>query len=189
VSAIFTITVKAARACDPAVSLDGSDIPPAVLVMPSAPAASASWPPCGQGQVQILAQSDGTAVSNRSDLFTIRNTAGWGCTAFGYPGLVLVSPDGKVLQANVARGGAYLFPSVQPHLVALAPGETTSFEVGYSIAELPDCPAAQAEVFLPGSYTYSLADLDLDSLHEDIPCHGHFSITPVLPGNTGVSFP
>lgn len=183
----FTITVKAARACDPALNLDESDISPAVLVMPAAPAGSASWPPCRQGQVQISAQPDGAGVSNRKDVFTIRNTAGWGCTAFGYPGLVLVGPDGNVLAASVARGGAYLFPSVQPHLVALPPGGTASFDVGYSIAELPQCQAAQAEVFLPGSSTYNWASLDW--LHELVPCRGPFSITPVLPGNTGVSFP
>jgi hypothetical protein len=183
----FTITVTSARPCDSSVSLDEHDIWPAVLVMPSAPAGSGSWPECGQGQVQVSAQPDGAAVSNRTLLFTIRNVSGWGCTAFGYPGLVLVGQDGTALPANVARGGAYLFPSVQPHLVALAPGGVASFDVGYSIAELPDCQVAQAEVFLPGSYTYSLAGLD--ELGQAFPCHGQFSITPVLPGSNGVSFP
>jgi hypothetical protein len=182
----FTITVTAARPCDPAINLDDHDIWPAVLVMPAAPPGSVSWPQCGQGQVQVSAQDDGAAVSHTALLFTIRNIAGWGCTTYGYPGLVLVSQDGTALQSNVTRGGAYLFPSVQPHLVALAPGGTASFEFGFSEALLPDCQVAQAEVYLPDSYTYSLTGL---GGRQFVPCHGYFSITPVLPGSIGVSFP
>lgn len=184
----FTITVTAARFCEPGVSSSFvAQTGPPLVVLPSASAASLSWPPCTQGQVQISVGPGNAAIGQLALKFTIRNISGTDCAIFGYPGLVLVSPDGSVLQSNEQRGGdGGMFPAIPPHLVALAAGGAASFYVGYATTAMYQSPSApcgtaqdKARTFLPGSYSYTLvgpAGLYI------IACGDDFTISPVFPG-------
>jgi hypothetical protein len=194
----FAITVTAARFCSPGAIFGGDDggvgdelagTGPPLVILPSAPPGSGSWPPCAQWQVQISAGMANAAIGQRALLFTIRSVAGPDCAMFGYPGLVVVSPDGSLLQTDAQRGGdGGMFPAIPPHLVALAAGGTASFFVGYSNGAAylqPNAPCTtlqdQAEIFLPGSYNYSLVG-PAGLSFSDIACGSDFSISPVLPG-------
>jgi hypothetical protein len=187
----FAIGVTAARFCDPADSFEGLESDDnSVIILPSAPPGSVSWPACAQGQVQISVQGLNAAIGQRDLLFTMRNVSGPDCTMFGYPGLVLVSPDGSMLQSDARRGAGNLFPAIPPHLVAVPAGGTASFLVGYSRSleyyQHPTSPAPcqavqdQAGIFLPGSDSYSLVSVATAD-YVSLACEADFSISPVIP--------
>jgi hypothetical protein len=188
----FTIRVTAARLCNPDEQPDLSSASGSMLALPAPPSGSAAWPQCTQAQVQMLAQLAARGLGNRELLFTLRNVSSWGCQTYGYPGLRLADPDGPLLPVTVERGGAYLFPSVQPSRVVLAPGDVASFDVGYvaGVSAASGCDlATEAQIFLPGSFAYtpvSLSGIDGPTGAEAVACGGNFGISPVIPGDAGI---
>jgi hypothetical protein len=157
-------------------------------VLPAAPAASASWPQCRKAQLTMTATGEGAALGHVGVLFTMRNTSSASCRLEGYPGLQLLDSEGRALPTTVLRAvsGAYLFPAVMPHSVAIPSGAVGSFDLQYfnspvgAAANEPyptACPAAaQVEVTLPSSAGSSVVPASM------APCEGQVLVSPVVPG-------
>jgi hypothetical protein len=157
-------------------------------VLPAAEPASASWPPCAHSQLTITATDAGAALGHVGELFTLRNTSAASCQLRGYPDVQLVASSGRRLPTTVVRAvtGAYLFPAVVPHRVALQPGALASFDLQYGdnpvgvAANAPDataCPAAaHIQVTVPNADEHTLVRASL------APCGGLVLISPVVPG-------
>jgi hypothetical protein len=192
---LFTAQVTSARVCGLAGLVNGGAGGIPIPVLASAPPASASWPPCTQGQLRISASSTGAALGHEGVLFTLLNVSGADCRLLGYPGLQLVASDGSQLPTTVsdATAGTYLFPPVAPHLVALPPGGYAAFQLEYgdnpfgaasSEPYATACPAAtQADVFLPGAQASGAVAVAM------APCSGDVWVSPVIPGRAWITFP
>ena len=192
---VFTTRVTSATICGQAGQPNLAGVIQAVQVLPSAPAASASWPRCTRDEVQVSDSGTGAGLGHVGVLFTLHNRSAVGCQLFGYAGLGLLGPGGRPLPTTVNRAvsGTYLFPAVVPHTVALAPGGYASFDLEYednpSGAQASEpyaqaCPAAsQTEVTLPNAYDFSVVPADM------APCGGAVWISPVIPGRAVLRFP
>lgn len=166
---------------------------PSLRVLPAAPAASASWPQCSPRQVGITAAGTGAGLGHVGVLFTLRNTSPASCRINGYPGMLLLGSNGQALPTTVVRAvtGAYLFPAVVPHPVALPPGAVASFDLQYG--DIPvgaqanepyarACPSAtSAEVTLPNATGHSVVPASM------APCGGQVIVSPVVPGSQWLS--
>ena len=163
-------------------------------VFPSAPAASASWPVCSTFQLHLAGPWTGAGLGNYATQITLTNVGAHACTLEGYPGVVLVGADGRLLatHATPATTGAYMFPAVVPHRVALAPGDVATFMIGYggnpSGAGLTEpyavaCPVASAvRVILPGTHEFGTAIVSI------APCEGLVQVSPIVPGADRLTF-
>jgi Protein of unknown function (DUF4232) len=167
---------------------------PALRVLPAAPAASTSWPQCSQSQIGITAAGTGAGLGHVGELFTLRNTSSASCRLEGYPDMQLLGSNGQALPTTVVRAGstgAYLFPAVTPHRVALPPGAAASFDLQYgdnpvgAQANEPyaqACPSAtSAEVTLPSASDHSVVPVSM------APCGGQVLVSPVVPGSQWLS--
>lgn len=166
---------------------------PTLRVLPAAPAASAAWPQCGKDQIVITAAGTGAGLGHVGVLFTLRNTSSVSCRLDGYPGLQLLGSHGQALPTTVVRAstGAYLFPAVAPHRVALPPGAVASFDLQYgdnpvgAQANEPyarACPSATSdEVTLPNAAGHSVVPASM------APCGGQVLVSPVVPGSQWLS--
>jgi hypothetical protein len=192
---LFAARVTSAAICGQAGQPDLAYVIQGVQVLPSAPAASASWPQCTRDEVQVSDSGAGVGLGHVGVLFTLHNTSAVSCQLFGYAGLGLLGPGGQPLPTTVNRAisGTYLFPAVVPHAVALAPGGYASFDLEYldnpwgALASEPyaqACPSAsQTEVTLPNAYDFSVVPADM------APCGGAVWISPVIPGRAWLQFP
>jgi hypothetical protein len=192
---VFTTRVTSATICGQAGQPNLASVIQAVQVLPSAPAASASWPRCTRDEVQISDSGTGAGLGHVGVLFTLHNASAVSCRLFGYAGLGLLGPGGQPLPTTVNRAasGTYLFPAVVPHAVALAPGGYASFDLEYadnpwgaqaSEPYAQACPAAShTEVTLPNAYDFSVVPAAM------APCGGEVWISPVIPGRARLQFP
>ena len=191
----FTAQVTSARVCGRAGRPDLAGVTAALRVLPTAPAASASWPQCRPDEVRVAARGTGAGLGHVGVLFTVRNVSGTSCRLFGYAGLRLLSRGGRPLPTTVHRAtsGAYLFPPVAPHWVALPPGAFAAFELQYGDnpvgAQAGEpyaraCPAVRrVGVTLPGAHAASVVPAAM------APCGGDVWISPVIPGRQWIVFP
>jgi len=192
---LFTARVTSARICGRAGHPDLAGVTSAMRVLPTAPPASASWPLCRPGQVRIAARGTGAGLGHVGVLFTVHNVSAAHCRLLGYAGLRLLSRTGRRLPTTVhhAASGAYLFPPIAPHRVALRPGGYAAFESQYgdnpagaqaSEPYAKACPAAsQTEVILPGDRGFSVVPVAM------APCGGAVWISPLFPGRQWIVFP
>jgi hypothetical protein len=191
----FVATLTSAELCSPSPSFDPTAAEAApVLVLASAPPATATWPTCTTFQLRMTGVDKGAGLGNVGVLFRLRNVSKSGCNLFGFPGLRLVSSSRALLPTNVepAITGAYLFPALRPHRVALAPGSFAAFDLGYGDnpfgpnANQPyavACPAARAvRITLPHTNQYGTAEVGLG------PCNGLVFVSPIFPGPDWLSF-
>jgi Protein of unknown function (DUF4232) len=183
--------VTAATLCGRAGTVRGSGLTGALVslrVLPAAPAGSASWPRCASTQLSMTATGTGAGLGHVGVLFTLRNTSSVSCRLDGYPGLQLLGANGQRLATTVVRAvsGAYLFPAVVPHRVALPPGAAGSFDLQYgdipvgAAANEPSataCPAAtEVEVTPPSAADHAVVAARM------APCGGQVVVSPVVPG-------
>jgi len=192
---LFTAKVTSASVCGRTGSPDLNGVSAAVRVLPAASAASASWPRCSAGDVQIADHGTGAGLGHVGVLFTVHNVSTTGCNLLGYPGLKLLATGGNALPTTVhdAATGTYLFPAVAPHRVALRPGGYAAFELEYgdnptgSQANEPystACPtASQAEVTLPRASASKTITASM------APCGGDVWVSPVIPGRKLITAP
>jgi hypothetical protein len=187
---VVIASVTAATVCghraETGAGLAGASL--SLRVLPAASAVSASWPRCRQDQLTTTAAGEGAGLGHVGVLFTLRNSSSASCRLEGYPSLQLLDSNGHALPTTVvhAVSGAYLFPAVVPHSVALAPGAVGSFDLQYydnpvgAAANQPyatACPAAtQVEVTMPNSTGHSLVPAGM------APCEGQVLVSPVVPG-------
>ena len=190
----FVAVLTGATACDPSVTADVTDAQVNAHIFPSAVGASTRWPTCTTYQLRLASPWTGAGLGNVATLITIRNVSDRGCTLTGYPTVKLIAADGEFLptQDHDARDGAYLFPGVAPHLVAVAPGESASFMIGYGDNPSGDdvykpydvaCPPAVAvRVILPGTHQYGTARAGIGA------CEGWILVSAIVPGPYGLRF-
>ena len=184
----LTARVTAATLCSPMGAIDLSMATTGVALLATAPPASVAWPTCTTFQLQLSAVSLGAAMGNLGDVVRLQNRSTQHCQLTGYPGLMLISPNGDRLPttARPAVDGSYLFPALAVRRVALVPGGYTSFEIGYQ--DQPSgsannepydaaCPAAAwLRVTLPGTDEYG-------TLREPLaPCEGVIDVAPLVAG-------
>jgi hypothetical protein len=162
-------------------------------VLPAAPAASASWPQCTPSQIGITATNAGAGLGHVGVLFALRNTSSASCRIEGYPGLQLLGSSGQALPTTVVRAvtGAYLFPAVAPHPVALTPGAAASFALQYGDVPVgaqanepyaQACPpASSTQVTLPSDSDHAVVPASM------APCGGQVLVSPVVPGSQWLS--
>jgi Domain of unknown function (DUF4232) len=192
---LFTAAVTSASICGETGAPKLNGVSAAVRVLPAASAASASWPRCSAGDVQIADHGTGAGLGHVGVLFTVHNVSAAGCNLLGYPGLKLLGTGGNALPTTVhdAATGTYLFPAVAPHRVALRPGGYAAFELEYgdnptgSQASEPystACPtASQAQVTLPGASAGKAVAASM------APCGGDVWVSPVIPGRKLITAP
>jgi hypothetical protein len=188
---VVTPRVTAATVCGHAGTVAGSGLAGASVslrVLPSATPVSSSWPQCSKSQLSISATGTGAGLGHVGVLFTLHNTSSVSCRLYGYPGLQLLGSSGQPLPTTVVRAasGAYLFPAVVPHWVALPPGSVGSFDLQYgdnpvgAAASEPyatACPAAtDVEVTLPNAADHAVVPASM------APCGGQVLVSPVVPG-------
>ncbi len=163
-------------------------------VFPSAPAASSSWPVCSTFQLHLAGGWSGAGLGNVATQITLTNVSEHACALVGYPGVVLVGAGGRLLttHATPATTGAYMFPAIVPHLVALTPGGIATFMLGYgdnpSGPGLTEpyavaCPVTSAvRVILPGTHEFGTARVSI------APCEGMLDVSPIVPGADRLTF-
>ncbi|HEY4227453.1 MAG TPA: DUF4232 domain-containing protein [Candidatus Limnocylindrales bacterium] len=191
----FDATVLAATSCDPATAVSAASYAEArVHVFPAAPAESASWPICSTFQLRLASPWSGSGLGNVATQITIHNVSGHGCTLEGYPGIELIGLDGRLLPTDdrPATTGAYMFPAVVPHRVALAPDGFASFMIASGDtpfgpnADAPQdvaCPPSRAiRVTFPGTHQYGTAVVRIGA------CNGWVSESPIVPGAARIEF-
>ncbi|MBI3748902.1 MAG: DUF4232 domain-containing protein [Chloroflexi bacterium] len=190
----YTATTRQVTACDPATEVDVSGASAAVHLFPAAPAASAGWPVCSTFQLALAGPWSGAGLGNIATRITLRNVSREGCTLEGYPDVALVGPGGKLLPTHVTRAttGAYTFPAVVPHRVALGPNDVASFMIGWTdnpfgpAADEPyavACPASVAvRVTFPGTHQFGTAGVPMGA------CGGLVDVSPIVPGADGLRF-
>lgn len=116
---------------------------------PTAPPPSTSTT-VGTGRCATSALS-GSVVGSSGAAGTIettvalKSTAPTPCTLGGYPGLQMLTAAGAGLTTTVVRKGSYSFTAMAPTTVALAPGQSVYFNIGFS-----DVPSG-SESFCPTS--------------------------------------
>lgn len=188
----YVVRVDAAELCGASVRIDAPTS--RILILPAPSAAQAAWPSCTTFQLSLTGRDRGSSLGNGGAIVTLRNVSASGCQLSGYPGMELVGTDGSLLPAHITRAttGAYLFPAIPLGAVALSPGGTASFQIGYAAS--PNGPQSEVppdfgcfrtrsvRVILPGVKQYGTADLAF------APCGGLASVTPVFPGSVWISF-
>ncbi|MGH2465393.1 MAG: DUF4232 domain-containing protein [Candidatus Limnocylindrales bacterium] len=191
--------VTAASICEPLWTPDLSFSSTSLLVFPSAPAASATWPTCSTFQLGLTGRSLGGGMGNEHDLVALQNHSRTACKLDGYPGLRLVDADGLLLPTTVDRQplnqsplGSQPRPPFVTHPVALLPGASASFELTYELN--PSGPAGNEpyavacprstwiRVTFPGTTQYGTVGLAAGA------CSGVLYVLPLVPGATGLSF-
>jgi hypothetical protein len=187
-----TVTAVSGCAGGPAADLASSTT--TLHVFPSAPAASSSWPVCSTFQLHLAGGWSGAGLGNVATQITLTNVSAHACRLEGYPGVVLIGMDDQPLMthATPATTGAYMFPAVAPHRVALAPGGIATFMLGYGdnpsgpgLTEPYDvaCPVTSAvRVILPGTHEFGMADVSI------APCDGVLDVSPIVPGADRLTF-
>jgi hypothetical protein len=190
----FTATVTSATSCDADGTLDITNSVASVHVFPSAPAAAASWPTCTTFQLRLAGPWTGAGLGNVATLITLRNVSHRGCTLTGYPKVLLIAPGGAFLPTHQtdAVNGAYMFPGIAPHRVALAPGDFASFMIGYGDNpggtdvykpyEVACPPSVAVRVILPGTHQYGTASVGIG------PCEVWVDVSPLVPGPSGLRY-
>lgn len=184
--------VTAATSCDPSVSAHLSEPLQTVHVLTAASATSATWPRCSPVDLRMEGFPAGVGLGNVAARVTLTNVGERHCILEGYPRVVLVGRDGRLLstQARPATTGAYLFAAVMPDRVALVPGGAASFMLGYTDNPFgPDatkpydvaCPPSSAvRVILPGGHAYGTARIAIAV------CGGLLEVSPIVPGADGL---
>jgi hypothetical protein len=133
-------------------------------------------------------------MGNVATVITLRNVGAGACRLEGYPRVILVAATGRLLPTRDgdATTGDYMFPSVVPHPVALAPGGVASFMIGYgdnpfgAATNEPQgvaCPPAiELRVILPGTDQFGTARVAVGA------CGGVVRVSPIVPGPDGLRF-
>ncbi len=191
----FVARITAATPCDPAAGVDLSDASASVKIYPAAPASSAAWPACSTYDLHMGGGFTGAGLGNVETQVTLRNVGRRGCVVEGYPGVILLAANGSPMPTHATPGttGAYMFPAVTPHRVALRPGDTATFMLGYTdnpfgaSANEPysvACPPSIAiRVILPGTRQFGTAAVPMGV------CGGSLLVSPIVPGAQRIEFP
>jgi hypothetical protein len=105
----------------------GAATPTNSTALAAAPASSEQQPAsCRAGELKLDVGPDFGAAGTEHQYFSLTNTASRSCTLNGYPGVTFVASDGRVVADNFERAS-----DPPPSAVAVAPGNTASFQVNY----------------------------------------------------------
>lgn len=160
-----------------------------VYLYPEAPSAARHWAACQAGQLSGSVTSVVGAMGDVRAVVDVRNTSSQDCRLLGYPRLQLIGTKGQKLPTWSGPGQAMLFPELPPHLVALFPRATASFDIDYgdnpegnpTVPYAKACPPApRLELFLPGNAQ------PLDLTANISPCGGRMGVSPFVPGGAPI---
>ena len=144
-----------------------------------------STAPCRDGQLLASAGASGAATGHYAQVIVLRNVSAAACTLRGYPGIQLLSKDGRVMSPAPKRGSDFMFQDPGPQTVTLgASGGTASFSVGssdYDALNQRPCPAAtQMAVYAPETRTRLLVPVGFPV------CSTGVNFSAVVAGGQGV---
>jgi Protein of unknown function (DUF4232) len=162
-----------------------------VYTYPAAPAQAARWPRCTPNQLTATVTELGVAAGNAGVEVVLRNTSTESCSLKGYPGLQLLGTGGAALPTTVDRGPAYVFGTVAPHLVGLAPGQPASFDVGYGDNPVGNPPPPYQQACRAATQLSIIPPDDTSALRAATsvaPCQGWLTTSPVVPGTAPIPF-
>ena len=124
---------------------------------------SASTTSAAAGPVRcVTAALSGSVVGSSGAAGTIettvalKSTASAPCTLGGYPGMQMLSASGSPLPTTVVRKGNYSFTAMAATTVALGPGQTAYFNIGYSDVPVDSettCPTSASVQVTPPNAT------------------------------------
>jgi hypothetical protein len=189
----YSVRIAGAGLCDPMWGVDLNALR-RLRVLPVASSATVAWPACTTFQLRMTLANIGAAAGSVGALVRLQNVSANGCNLDGYPSLELIAPDGHLLPTHVSDAvtGGMLFPAIPVHRVALAPGATAAFALGYSDNPFgPDpnepyeiaCPTARwVRVILPAVGEFGTASGPI------APCEGEIGVSPLFPGQDWIRF-
>lgn len=134
-SATKTSATSATIAPEPTVSPGSvsTAAPPTTTTSATTTAASAGPARCATAELSAKEGGGEAGLGNRSTVYLLTNVGAAPCHLDGYPGMAFLSATGRVLLGTVQRGNSYLFNDPGPSEVDLAPGESASFGLGWSV--------------------------------------------------------
>lgn len=131
----------------------------------------------------------GVATGHAGAQIVLHNVSATPCHLAGFPGVQMLSASGAPLPTTAHRGWSFLFPALRPHLVALTPSQTASFDLAYTdvpagnLTYQQACPAAATLVIIPPDDVTSLR-----ATARIVPCGGDLDVSPVVPGTIPIPF-
>jgi hypothetical protein len=146
---------------------------------------------CEPADLRGALSSGGAALGSTRDDVVLINISSVSCRMYGYPGLGLVGPGGRILPSQVTRGGGMLERDQGPSLVVLGPSQAASFSIGSTDnaqdgeSQAVNCPTAEYLLVTPPDDYTSVRILARIS-----PCgHGRMSVTAIVAGTRGGGSP
>ena len=139
---------------------------------------------CATGQLAATVAGSSGAAGTIETTVALRNTSATNCVLAGYPMLQMVDATGAALATKTVDKGSYSFTSQPSSPVTIPPGQSGSFNIGYS--DVPTgtettCPTSAALQITPPGVTGHL------TLTASLtPCNGGtLVVSPILAGATG----
>ncbi len=141
---------------------------------------------CISSQLQLAEGHPSAAAGSVALTFSFTNTAATECYLVGYPGLQMLSSSGSSIPTHLTRGSSVSVPPEPVTKVALQPGGSAYFIVGYADAtgySGDSCPSSSSlEVTAPNDYQYLTISAALNPYGgtiQNLQC-GDLTISPVL---------
>jgi hypothetical protein len=127
---------------------------------PGAPTTSTAAGPaqCATSALTGSVVGSSGAAGTIESTVALKYTGSASCTLAGYPGMQMIAASGASLPTVVVRKGTYPFTAMAPATVALGPGQSAYFNVGYS--DVPtgsetSCPtSASVQVTPPNAFDH-----------------------------------
>jgi hypothetical protein len=139
---------------------------------------------CATSQLAATVAGVNGAAGTIETTVALRNTSATTCVLAGYPTLQMVDTKGAALVTKTVDKGSYSFTSQPAAPVTIPPGQSGSFNIGYS--DVPTgtettCPTSAALQITPPAVTGHL------TLTASLtPCNGGtLVVSPILTGATG----
>jgi hypothetical protein len=114
---------------------------------------------CQPSQLHIVPSGSEGAAGTHEVTFSFTNDSTTLCMMRGYPGMLLLDATGGVLPTIVNRGGGLAFENVAVTDVALAPGQTAYFNLGFNdiVTGTTTCSmASQVEITPPNDTVHAV---------------------------------
>ncbi len=158
-----------------------AEVAPAPATAPVPPSVQVGIAPCRTGQLALSAEGGDAGMGHRVAILGVRNTGAQACGLTGYPGVVLLDPQGRELTTVRVEQNAssYQNSGPAPSPVELAPGAKAYFDIAWTVVPNEGegetvCPTAAAiRVAAPGDKaTISFAQ-------SFTPCGGRIQVRPL----------
>jgi hypothetical protein len=139
---------------------------------------------CATSQLAASLAGGNGAAGTIETTVALRNNSSRTCVLAGYPALQMVDAQGSAVPTKTVNGGSYAFTKWAQTVVSIAPGQSGSFNIGYSDVPMgseTSCPSSAAlRITPPANYDPLTVPASL------APCNGGtLVVSPILSGATG----